>query len=292
MPISRPEITEGPAAIEPQPVEAVRCEGVGLRFGTVEVLRDVTFRVRRGEILALVGPNGAGKTSLLNCINGVYRPSSGTVSVHGTHTSGRRPHVIARHGVARTFQGGPAGTDMTVLELALLGRHVVTRAPALAYALGFAAIRRLERRDRESAMEVLDMLGLSDRADYYVADLSFGAAKLADLARALCSDPQVLLLDEPVSGLDSVARSDMVDTIKQISASLGPTVVLVEHDMSVVRRVADRVAVLTDGHVLRIGEPESVLADEEVARAFLGRRDPQEGATDVDDEETAPGAGQ
>lgn len=275
-------------AIDPRAEDAVRCDGVGLSFGTVEVLRDVTFGVRRGEILALVGPNGAGKTSLLNCINGVYRPSRGTVSVNGTRTSGRRPHVIARHGVARTFQGGPAGTDMTVLDLTLLGRHVITRAPALAYGLGIAAIRRLERHDSEHAMEVLDMLGLSDRADAYVADLSFGAAKLADLARALCSGPRVLLLDEPVSGLDSAARSEMVDTIKRVAASLEPTIVLVEHDMSVVRRVADRIAVLTDGHVLRIGEPESVLADEEVARAFLGRREPQESAPVLGDQATAP----
>lgn len=252
--------------------EAVCCDNVSLRFGNVEVLRHVTLGVRRGEVLALVGPNGAGKTSLLNCINGVYRPAEGSVSVHGTRTSGRRPHVIARHGVARTFQGGPAGTDMTVMDLALLGRHVVTRTPALVYGFGIASMRGLERRDREYAMGILDLLGLADRASDYVADLSFGAAKLADLARALCSRPRVLLLDEPVSGLDSAARGEMVETIQLVTAELRPTVVLVEHDMSVVRRVADRIAVLTDGQVLRVGDPDAVLAEEDVARAFLGQR--------------------
>lgn len=236
------------------------------------MLRHVTLGVRRGEVLALVGPNGAGKTSLLNCINGVYRPAEGSVSVHGTRISGRRPHVIARHGVARTFQGGPAGTDMTVMDLALLGRHVVTRTPALMYGFGIASLRGLERRDREYVMGILDLLGLADRATEYVADLSFGTAKLADLARALSSRPRVLLLDEPVSGLDSAARGEMVETIQMVSAELRPTVVLVEHDMSVVRRVADRIAVLTEGQVLRVGEPDSVLAEEDVARAFLGQR--------------------
>lgn len=258
---------EGPTGAD----DAVQCVDVGLRFGAVEVLRGVTLAVRGGEVLALVGPNGAGKTSLLNCINGVYRPARGAVWIHGTQTSRKRPHAIARHGVARTFQGGPAGTDMTVLDLALLGRHVVTRAPALAYGFGAASLLRLERRDRQHAMEVLDLLGLTQRASAFVADLSFGAAKLADLARALCSEPRVLLLDEPVSGLDSAARGEMVETIKRVRNQLDLTVVLVEHDMSVVRRLADRIAVLTDGQLLRLGEPDAVLADEEVSRAFLGR---------------------
>lgn len=285
MPTSPAEITAATAEAAPLPNE-VHCDRVCLSFGSIEVLRDVTLAVHPGEVLALVGPNGAGKTSLLNCINGVYRPNSGSITIHGSRASGRRPHVIARQGVARTFQGGPASTDMTVLDLAMLGRHVVTRVPALAYGLGVAAVRRLERHDRAYAMDMLSLLGLSDRANAYVADLSFGAAKLADLARALCSRPTVLLLDEPVSGLDSAARSEMVDTIHRIRASLHPTVVLVEHDMSVVRRVADRLAVLTDGRVLRIGDPDSVLRDDEVARAFLGRREPRTDGPDRGDDTT------
>ena len=255
---------------------AISCVDLSLQLAGLLVLSDVTLDIPAKRTLALVGPNGAGKTSLLNCINGVYAPSSGRVTILGRDTTRHRPHRIAALGVARTFQNGPARTDMTVLDLALLGRHTSMRHRVFSYAVGLTALRRVERAQRQVAEETLELLGIADSAHHYIADLSFGAAKLADLARALCAEPKVLLLDEPVSGLDSGGRTQMVDTIRRITGERQVTTVVVEHDMGVVRRLADRIAVLAEGQVLRVGAPDDVLSDPEVARVFLGdegRRD-------------------
>lgn len=251
---------------------ALICSDLSLALGGVEILASVNLEVAKGEVIGLVGPNGAGKTSLLNTINGVYRATSGSIEIFGNKTTAYRPHRVAALGVARTFQNGPASTDMTVADLALLGRHLRIQARALPYALGITALRQSERQERGRVLEALALLGLDTISSAFVVDLPFGKAKLADLARALCSEPQLLLLDEPVSGLDSKTRSEMVTTIRNICGKMRIATVIVEHDMGVVRQLADRIVVLSAGRVLLEGEPAEVLADPEVRRVFLGEQ--------------------
>lgn len=233
---------------------ALRVDGLGVSFGGVTALQDVTWSAARGECVGLVGPNGAGKSTLLNCVNRVVRPSTGTVTVLGRQAHRLRPHELARLGVARTFQSAENWRDVTVLELVATGLHVkrVRRAAAL-----------------REAMAALDFVGLTSIARSRVRDIPYGHAKLADLARALVVRPTLLLLDEPASGLSGDERTVMARLLRRIKHELGITQVVVEHDMALVSECCDRIVVLSHGQVIGDGIPEVVLAQPDVVRELL-----------------------
>lgn len=243
-------------------------EGITLSFGGLQVLDGISLEVHKGEILGLVGPNGAGKTTLLNCISGVYRPDQGSMSLQSRSLTGLRPHRIARLGVGRTFQTPLPITRISVLEFVMIGRHCHFASGALSYALAIPWLSGREKDQRHKALRALDYVGLAGMEDRPLTDLPYGSAKLADLARVLASEPQLVLLDEPAAGLD--ARTQLVEILRRLPADLGVTVLLIEHDMSVVQQVCQRLVVMSQGSILRVGPPAAVLSDPEVVTVFLG----------------------
>jgi branched-chain amino acid transport system ATP-binding protein len=249
-------------------------EGVSLRFGGVRALHGVSLRVRQGAIHALIGPNGAGKSSLFNCVCGLYRPQRGRISLYregGTVSLlGRRPDRIARYGVARSFQNIELFRQLSVLENLMLGRHVHMRRSLLASLLWFGPARSQEVAHREVVEEVVDLLELSAVRHQPVATLAYGTQKRVELGRALCMQPAVLLLDEPMAGMNAEEKEDLVRYVLDVNESHGVTVVLVEHDMDVVMDISHRVTVLDFGEVIAEGSPDAVRADPRVVAAYVG----------------------
>ena len=248
---------------------------VSLAFGGLQVLNDVSLSLERGELLALIGPNGAGKTSILNCISGIYRPSSGRIGFAGRQLTGLRPHDIARLGIARTFQHGELFPHMSVLENLLIGRHARFRGGPLAHGplaegLFLHGVRRQEVEHRRAVEEILDFVELERYRHHPVGTLPFGLQKVIGFARALALEPRVLLLDEPSAGLNRDEREDLARHILRIKHELGIGIVWVEHDMQMVADLADRLYVLDYGEQLADGDPAAVLADRRVIDAYLG----------------------
>ena len=246
---------------------------VSLRFGGVQALRDVSVTITQGEIHAIIGPNGAGKTSLLNCVNGLYRPQQGSIRLHnGTvrELTRARPSRIARWGVARSFQNIELFRHMTVVENLLLGRHVQMKHNMLSSLLYYGPARRQEIRHRELVEEVIDFLELQAVRKQEVGTLSYGFQKRVELGRALCMQPAVLLLDEPMAGMNAEEKEDMARYILDVNELAGVTVVLIEHDMSVVMDISHVVTVLDFGVVIAKGAPNEVAAEPAVVKAYLG----------------------
>jgi branched-chain amino acid transport system ATP-binding protein len=248
---------------------------VSLHFGGVQALRDVAVEVRQGEIHAIIGPNGAGKTSLLNCISGVYRPHAGAIRLHdgsgAAHELTRlREHRIARLGVARAFQNIELFKHISVLDNLMLGRHVHMRHSVWRSALFFGPARRQEIAHRELVEEVIDFLEIQAVRNAHVGSLAYGLQKRVEVGRALCLQPAVLLLDEPMAGMNSEEKEDMARFVLDVNDLAGVTVVLIEHDMEVVMDVSDRVTVLDFGERITTGSPEEVKADPRVIEAYLG----------------------
>jgi branched-chain amino acid transport system ATP-binding protein len=244
--------------------------GLTLRFGGVVALNDVSFSVEGSELLAVIGPNGAGKTSLFNCLNGLYRPTAGSIRFGETEIVGMRPAAIARLGVARTFQNLALFTGATVLENVMLGRHHLMHATIVEGALGFGRCAREERAHRATCRAILDELQLSRYADVPIGTLPYGVQKRVEFARALAMEPKLLLLDEPVAGMNHEETEAMARDVLTAQARLRIPVVLVEHDMQLVMDLADRVVVLDFGRVLTIGTPSEVQGDPQVIAAYLG----------------------
>jgi branched-chain amino acid transport system ATP-binding protein len=244
--------------------------GLGLRFGGLTVLSEVSFAVRRGELLALIGPNGAGKTSILNCISGLYRPTEGRIRFMGEDVTWRPPPALAALGLARTFQHGELFAEMSVLENLLIGRHAKMSTSVAANGLFLRRVRRQEVEQRRAVEEVLDFAELGRYRHRPVASLPCGLQKLVGFARALASGPKVLLLDEPSAGLNREEREDLARYILRIKHELGIAMIWVEHDMQMVADLADRLFVLDHGRHLADGQPDIVLNDPRVVAAYIG----------------------
>jgi branched-chain amino acid transport system ATP-binding protein len=250
----------------PPPLEV---REVTVRFAGLTALDDVSFTVAPRTVHAVIGPNGAGKSTCFNVLSGLYRPVSGTVRLGGQELTRLAPHRIAGLGVARTFQN-IVTTQGTVADNLMLGRHALSRAGFAASALRLPRAVREQREHLAKAREIAELTGLGALFDTPVALLSYGDRKRVELARALCLEPRVLLLDEPVAGMNAGERVRMAEVVGEIRAELGLSVVLVEHDMGLVMRLADEVTVLDFGRRIAHGTPDQVRRDPEVLRAYLG----------------------
>ncbi|HEY3724073.1 MAG TPA: ABC transporter ATP-binding protein [Acidimicrobiia bacterium] len=259
---------DDPTATGPIPLLTV--SDLTLRFGGVNTLRAVDFEVLAGELFAIIGPNGAGKTSIFNCLNGVYRPQSGSIRLDGEELVGRRPATIASRGIARTFQNLALFTNLDVIDNLMLGRHHLMRTGFVSGMVWVGRAKQDEVRHRRRCEEIADMLMLGPYRGVPVATLPYGVQKRIELGRALAMDPKVLLLDEPVAGMNVEETEAMARTILQVGAELALTTILVEHDMHLVMDLADRVLAINFGEVIAVGPPAVVQTDSSVIEAYLG----------------------
>ena len=245
-------------------------EDVSLAFKGIKALDDVSFTVADGELFAVIGPNGAGKTSIFNCINGVYTPQSGSIRWKGEEILGRRPDRIAALGVARTFQNIELFPHMTVLDNIMLGRHVRTKTSWWDGAIWVGPAKKEELESRTVAEDIIDFLEIARWRKYPVALLPYGVQKRVELGRALAMQPELLLLDEPVAGMNLEETEDMARFILDIREELSIAMILVEHDMGLVMDIADRVMVVDFGERIAIGVPSEVQRNPNVIKAYLG----------------------
>ena len=245
-------------------------QNISLAFGGVKALTDISFDVREHEIRAIIGPNGAGKSSMLNCINGVYQPQQGSITFRGKTFHQMNSRQVAEMGVARTFQNLALFKGMSVLDNIMTGRNLKIRSNLLLQALRIGPAQREEMQQREFVEHIIDFLEIQAFRKTPVGQLPYGLQKRVDLGRALAMEPQVLLLDEPMAGMNVEEKQDMCRFILDVNDEFGTTVVLIEHDMGVVMDISDRVVVLDYGRKIGDGSPDQVRNNDDVIRAYLG----------------------
>ena len=245
-------------------------ENISLAFGGVRALSDVSFDVREHEVRAIIGPNGAGKSSMLNVINGVYHPQQGTVTYRGTVRHDMNPHAAAATGIARTFQNIALFRGMSVLDNIMTGRNLMMKANFIEQAIWLGRARREELSHRRRVEEVIDFLEIQHIRKTPVGRLPYGLQKRVELARALAAEPTLLLLDEPMAGMNVEEKQDMCRFVLDVNEQFGTTIVLIEHDMGVVMDISDRVVVLDYGKKIGDGAPDEIRGNQAVIDAYLG----------------------
>jgi len=250
--------------------EVLKVEDIHLSFGGVDALKGVSFVVKSGEILAIIGPNGAGKTCILNSINGFYRPQKGRIFFEGVEITKMPPHKICAMGVARVFQNVELYTGLTTLENLMAARHSRMKQSILTNALWFGRARREEVEHRRVVEHIIDFLEIQGIRKQTVGMLPYGLRKRVELGRALALEPKILLLDEPMAGMNLEEKEDMARFVLDIAEREGFPVVLIEHDMGVVMDIADRIIVLDNGELLTEGLPQEIAANPKVAEAYMG----------------------
>jgi branched-chain amino acid transport system ATP-binding protein len=261
-------VLESSPAIPPQPL--LEAKALTRRFGGLCAVDTVSFTVHPGEIFGLIGPNGAGKTTLFNLITGLIPHSSGQLLYQGGDISRQRPHRIAAKGIARTFQNIRLFADLSALENVMIAQHIHTKSGLFTGVFGLPPAPQEERKTQEKALELLKLVGLSDRATEKACNFPYGDQRRLEIARALALEPQVLLLDEPAAGMNPNEKQQLSEFIREIRAQFNLTVLLIEHHVPLVMGLCDRIAVLNFGKLIALGQPAAVKANPAVIEAYLG----------------------